>query len=149
MNIIYNFDSNNLRVKKDGGASLNFYIPKTIKVPIYCKIKNSRGQMDILSLTKAFEDKMYSIYKISNKNALTVSGNEVDLSLFFFTEDGAVIVSDEVKNIELQLDDLEAMLNISLLQNVNAEIKELYSKIVELTKMNIDIYSNIKEVTEK
>ena len=55
----------------------------------------------------------------------------------------------ETIDIDLVFDDFNYLADLKTLADISTDLSAKYEKINELTKLNIDIYKNIKEVTGK
>lgn len=114
---------------------------------LYIKLEDNYNRTDIIKLTSIGNNKTYKIYNVSTKNStINNLSKDVKLSLFYFLEDG-IQISDSF-DISLDYSTYNFTSELSVLYQASKEISELYEKIYNLSKMNINIYEDILEVTD-
>jgi c-di-GMP-binding flagellar brake protein YcgR len=150
MKIVYN-KNNTLRIidynEKADLADIIFYIPKELNGNFYCRIIDSNNNEDILTLSYSESDKMYNIYNISLDNTIACKEGNSTLSLLYFNN--SQMKSSENFSLVLTYNTFTLGSQINLIEKLSKEISGMYNKIIDLTQMNIDIYKDIKEVSEK
>lgn len=153
MNIVYNFDKNELKFLKFDPlnvyqlSDLKFYIPKTGNITPFLLI-SSKEDKDILKLTKIQEDGNYDVYMAGVETTITIRDMECQISLFV-AEDNSVKVSASHNHILLAFDNYKLGNQIYLIENLSQNLMVTYKQIEELTKMNIELYQEIQKEANK
>lgn len=152
MNIIYNNQSNTIRefgsLKTVELNDIRFYIPKEMEQNFYVLISDRNQHINILQLTKTNEAHIdYSIYTVSLENTVSNKSDASSLLLFYFDQDR--FINSNTLSLSISFNQFSSALELYMLQKISAELAETYSKITELTKLNISLYEDIKEVSQR
>lgn len=152
MNIIYNNQSNTIRefgsLKTVELNDIRFYIPKEMEQNFYVLISDRNQHINILQLTKTNEAHSdYSIYTVSLENTVSNKSDASSLLLFYFDQDR--FINSNTLSLSISFNQFSSALELYMLQKLSAELAETYSKITELTKLNISLYEDIKEVNQR
>ena len=149
MNIVYNFDKNELKFLKFDPlnvyqlSDLKFYIPKTGNITPFLLI-SSKEDKDILKLTKIQEDGNYDVYMAGIETTITIRDMECQISLFA-VEDSNVKISASHNHILLAFDDYKLGNQIYLIENLSQNLMTMYRQIEELTKSKKNTVEMIKK----
>ena len=115
---------------------------------IYIKLEDNYNRTDIIKLTSIESNKTYTIYNVSTTNStINNLSKDVKMSLFYFIGDGMKI-SDSF-DISLDYTSFNFSSQFSVIKAIAADVAEKYNQIDELTKLNINLYKDILEVTGK
>lgn len=152
MNIIYNNQSNTIRefgsLKTVELNDIRFYIPKEMEQNFYVLMSDRNQPINILKLTKTNEAHSdYSIYTVSLENTVSNKSDASSLLLFYFDQDR--FINSNTLSLSISFNQFSSALELYMLQKLSAELAETYSKITELTKLNISLYEDIKEVSQR
>jgi hypothetical protein len=127
-------------------ADLRFFIPTDYNLlALYCVIKNTNDKDSVELIPTVSDNKFYNSYIFSNEQSLSLESGLLTLFLFGVTEDKATIVTNEF-DLNLQVDNFNIMNDLYAISKLNIEIANYYNKIVELTKQNINILSDVQEL---
>lgn len=152
MNIIYNNQSNTIRefgsLKTVELNDIRFYIPKEMEQNFYVLMSDRNQHINILQLTKTNEAHSdYSIYTVSLENTVSNKSDASSLLLFYFDQDR--FINSNTLSLNISFNQFSSALELYMLQKLSVELAETYSKITELTKLNISLYEDIKEVSQR
>lgn len=152
MNIIYNSQSNTIRefgsLKTIELNDIRFYIPQKMDQNIYVLISDQNKHINILQLAKTNEAHSdYTIYTVSLENTISNKPGISSLLLFYFEQDK--LISSNALTLNISFNQFNSVLELYALQKISSELAETYRKITELTKLNISLYEDIKEVSQK
>lgn len=152
INIIYDVDNNDLRLisfninQAYQLEELVFYIPRQLKnVTPFLLIKDSNDKKDILKLTQISTDRNYIIYSVSLENSIAVKEGLSAMTLMLLERNLFKSVSS---SIILKYDNFILGKQINIIENLSKQVMLMYTKIEELTKMNIEIYKEIEEANK-
>lgn len=147
MNIIYDIDKNNLRLINFNSKKfyqlneLKFYIPKKTRITPFLLIKNSKREKEILKLTQCGSDKNYNIFNVSTEQTISIDTGDCSIALINIEDN---FTFSAFQKISLDFDDYKIGNQLYLIEELSKNIILTYKQIEELTKMNIEIYQNIK-----
>lgn len=92
----------------------------------------------------SIQDKNYDIYNVKLTN-ISFSNGLTQLSLVNFDTNEY----SQSESVNLIFDEFNYLANAKMLADIATDLSAKYEQINEMTKLNIDIYKNIKEVTEQ
>ena len=152
MNIIFNNQTNIIRQFGSFNAvelnDIRFYIPKESKQNLYILISDQNQHTDVLQMTKTNEAHSdYYIYTVSLENTVSNKSGTSSLLLFYFEQDK--LINSNSLSLNISFTQFKSALEVYTLQKISTELAETYSKITELTKLNIALYEDIKEVSQR
>lgn len=151
VNIIYDLSSIRLTQfnanETYGLEELRFFIPTSKPLlSLFCIIKNSNGNLDSVKLTQtASESKNYNCYMFSQKQEISVPSGELTFFIFGICEDKTTFIPEEFK-MNINVENYNISTQIYLLNQISRETANYYNKIVELTKQNINILSDMHDL---
>lgn len=125
---------------------MKLYLPLNQKGKFFCKTVDAYGNIDLLSLTKVSCDKSYDIYTVPLKSNLTANPGATNLSILIL--DGDIITNSPSVNLILKYDNYNVINKLMLIQELSEDIAKKYEQILQLTEMNIKLYSDIKEASK-
>lgn len=147
MNIIYDIDKNNLRLIGFDPREvyqlneLKFYIPKKTNITPFLLIKNLKEEKEILKLTQRGSEKNYNIFYVPIEQTISINKGNCSIALIDVESD---FILSTFQTISLNFDDYKIGNQLYLIEELSKNIILTYKQIEELTKMNIEIYQNIK-----
>lgn len=152
MNIIFNNQTNTIRQFGSFNTvelnDIRFYIPKEFGQNLYVLISDQNQHTDVLQLTKTNEvHSDYSIYTVSLESTVSNKSGISSLLLFYFEQDK--LINSNSLSLNISFTQFRSALEVYTLQKISTELAETYSKITELTKLNISLYEDIKEVSQR
>ena len=103
------------------------------------------GDRVILPLIKtSIQDKNYDIYNVK-LTEISLANGLTKISLVDFNTN----YHTDFEVITLNFDNHNFLANAKVLADIATDLSVKYEQISEMTKLNIDIYKNIKEVSSK
>lgn len=129
---------------------IKFYLPKG-ENNIFCIIQDESHNSTIFKLTKISEyNKLYDIYVVSLENSIScllLENTSFTLKLITLKDDLS-LVSNGVK-VNLLFENFQSAKQNYEFRKLSADIVNYYKKIEELSKLNIKLYADIREVVNK
>ena len=151
INIIYDFKQNNIRlVQYDNKQAyqieeLFLYLPKNNNVAVYCRIIDSSSNESILKMNQIKQDGSYNIYQVALDSS--ISSLEAGTSkIYFLVIQNEQLYSKLLNGINLKYDNFSAMSKMFFMEAFSKEIKTICAKIEGYTKLNIQLYKDMREV---
>ena len=130
-------------------TDIRFFIPNTKGLSfLYCVFKDKSGNMDSVELSSVTcEQKNYFCYTFNIEQSLSIKSGELTLFLFGIYGDNSTIITDEFI-INLNVENFNIANQLYLINKLDNNILNYYNKIVQLTEMNVNIISDMKELKE-
>ena len=150
MNIIYDFTTNNIRlIQYDKGQSyqiedLFLYLPKNHNVAVYCRVIDSNSNENILKMNKVKQDKNYNIYQVALTNFISLQNGLSEVYFLIMKDDG--FYSKCLGKLSLKYDNFTIASKMFLTEEFTKEMRTICTKIEEYTKLNIQLYKDMREV---
>ena len=153
MNVVFESEKKSLRLVKFNPEEtynledLDFYIPSNLRnATPFLLIKDSEGTKDILKLAQIQTGHAYNIYSVSLDNAISVTDGLSSIIVMVINND---IMRSAASEIILNYENFQNGIELSSLEKFSYSLAETYTKIQELTKMNIEIYETIEGAIKK
>ena len=153
MNVVFESEKKSLRLVKFNPEEtynledLDFYIPSNLRnATPFLLIKDSEGTKDILKLAQIQTGHAYNIYSVSLDNVISVTDGLSSIIVMVINND---IMRSAASEIILNYENFQNGIELSSLEKFSYSLAETYTKIQELTKMNIEIYETIEGAIKK
>lgn len=153
MNIIYDIDKDNLRpisfnpYQKYQLNELKFYIPKKENITPFLLIEDSHKDREILKLIPINSDNNYYIYKVAPEASLSIEENLCTIAVIGILENNFIFSNSQT--IILSFDNFQLGSKLYLIDELSKNMVLTYKQIEELTKMNVELYQEIKKEAHK
>jgi hypothetical protein len=153
MNIIYDVDKENLRLISFNPYQnyqldeLRFYISKEKNISPFLLIEDSHKDREILKLVPVNSDNNYYIYTVAPEASLSIEDNNCVISIIGIAENNFIFSNSQL--ISLSFDNFQLGSKLCLIDELSRNVIVTYKQIEELTKMNIDLYQEIKKEANK
>ena len=89
----------------------------------------------------------YDIYQITLDNHITVEPGLCQLHFLIIKNN--IMQSQKIDNIYLKYDNFSAANKMFLMDELTREMQSICTQVEELTKLNIQLYNDIREVAKK
>lgn len=122
---------------------LFLYLPAQTKGAIYCRLIDMELNENIVQLHKIKTESNYDVYQVSADNHVTIAPGVCNI-YFLIIQDNK-IKSSKIEGIKLNFDNFSTMNKLFLLDKNMKEMKNYVSQIEEYTKLNIQLYKDIRE----
>lgn len=133
-------------------TDLSFYIPaEYFDHTIYAIIYDHTGVNEICSLTNTELRANYKVFNFDPSYSYRIkSGNSIIYLVLISPDMGSITISQDL-HVIVKIDKMKVSHYTLLTETFSKQLADTYTKIEELTKLNIDIYEKIvllhKEVT--
>ena len=150
MNIIYDFTTNNIRLIQYDKTQdyqiedLFLYLPKNHKIAVYCRVIDSDSKENILKMNKVKQDKNYEIYQVALTNFISLKEGLSKVYFLIMKDEG--FYSKCLGKLLLKYDNFTIASKMFLTEEFTKEMKTICKKIEEYTKLNIQLYKDMREV---
>ncbi|EXG87868.1 hypothetical protein K413DRAFT_4769 [Clostridium sp. ASBs410] len=125
---------------------LRFYLPKDKNVKVlYCLFKDYQKSHESIELSEIpYDSNTYTCYKSIIEKSFLLDSGDLTLTLFGICESSETIVSEDF-SINVNVDNYNHATRLYWADKVSVSVADYYNKIVQLTNMNIEILSKIKD----
>jgi hypothetical protein len=153
MNIIYDVDKDTLRLISFNPYQnyqlneLRFYISKEKNISPFLLIEDSHKDREILKLVPVDSDKNYYIYAVAPEASLSIEDHNCIIAIIGILENNFVFSNSQL--ISLSFDNFQIGSKLCLIDELSKNVIVTYKQIEELTKMNIELYQEIKKEAHK
>ena len=155
MNIILNRDytlrTTKMKEETEYGLSdIDIFIPNSFNsYNCFLCLINNIGLTDIVPIEFVENSSSYKKYKISYSNPIRINSGETKIKIILVdSENHSVIISAGNVLCNLDIENYKIGHQMTVISDTNSSIQNMYNKIQELTKMNIDIYEKIVEASK-
>lgn len=114
---------------------------------IYCKIIDKNSNESLLKMIKIKQEQNYDTYQVSLENFISTEKGSSKISFLIIRD--RIVTSSISTDILLAYDDFSAANKLYLMDELSEEISLMCKRIEEMTKMNIQLYQDIREVSTK
>ncbi len=125
---------------------LRFYLPKDKNVRVlYCLFKDDQKSFDSIELSEiSYDSNTYTCYKSTIEKSFLLESGNLTLTLFGICESSETTVSEDF-SVNVSVDNFNHATRLYWADKVSVSVADYYNKIVQLTNMNIEILSKIKD----
>jgi len=125
---------------------LRFYIPKVKNIRVlHCLFKDDQKSYESIELSEIpYDSNTYTCYKVIVEQSFLLDSGDLTLTLFGICESFEAVVSEDF-SINVSVDNYNHATKLYWADKVSVSVADYYNKIVQLTNMNIEILSKIKE----
>lgn len=133
-------------------TDLNFYIPADFfNYAVYAIIYDSSGVNEICSLVNTELRSNRKVFKFDPSYSYRIKSGNSTIYLVLISPDMKTAVISQDFHANIKIDKMKVSHYTLLTETFSQQLADTYTKIEELTKLNIDIYEKIlslhKEVT--
>lgn len=149
INIIYDLTKNSIRLIRYSETQiyqldeLFLYLPAKTEGAVYCRLVDTELNECIVKLNKIKRESNYDVYQITLDNHITVQPGVCHL--YFLIIQNNKIKSAKIENMKINFDNFSTANKLFLLDKNMKEMKAYVSQIAEYTKLNIQLYKDIRE----
>lgn len=153
MNIIYDVDKDTLRLISFNPYQsyqlneLRFYISKEKNISPFLLIEDSHKEREILKLIPIKQDENYYIYTVAPEASIAIEDRTCIISIIGILDNNFVFSNSQA--LLLSFDNFRLGSRLHLIDELSNNLIITYKQIEELTKMNIDLYQEIKKEANK
>lgn len=153
MNIIYDVDKDTLRLISFNPYQnyqlneLRFYISKEKNISPFLLIEDSHKEREILKLVPVDQDNNYYIYTVAPDASIMIEDCACVISVIGVLDNNFVFSNSQA--LLLSFDSFRLGSKLYLIDELSNNLIVTYKQIEELTKMNIDLYQEIKKEANK
>lgn len=127
---------------------LQLYLPRnTHETGIYFRLIDADRNETVVKLEKTGRDGEYNIYQVSLDNTLSIVEGETEVIVLIFRNN--TMKTMNVGKIHITYDNFSVAHRLYLIGELSKDVNLTYRKIEELTRMNLQIYEDVKEVVGK
>ncbi len=125
---------------------LRFYLPKDKNIRVlYCLFKDDQKSCESIELSEtSYDSNTYTCYKTIVEQSFLLNSGNFTLTLFGICESSETVVSEDF-SIKISVDNYNHATKLYWADKVSVSVADYYNKIVQLTNMNIEILSKIKD----
>lgn len=154
MNIILNEDFTLKTTKMDklseyDLSDINFYIPNVFNsCNCFLCLTSDSGLIDIMPIEFIGNSLSYKKYKVTYSNPIRIKSGKTEIKIILVDSNNHSVCISSGDNLfcNLKIDNYKICHQIAMIDELNLSMKNMYHKMQELTKMNIDIYEKFVEV---
>ena len=125
---------------------LFLYLPIKTKCSVYCRLIDAEYNECIVQFQRVRQENNYDIYQVVLDSSVSI--NPGMCHLYFMIIQGNSLKTAKVENIYMSFDNFSAANKLFLMDKNFQEIKNLRSQIEEYTKLNIQLYKDIREAVK-
>ena len=153
MNIVYDVDKDTLRLISFNPYQsyqlneLKFYISKEKNISPFLLIEDSHKEREILKLIPIKQDENYYIYTVAPEASIAIEDRTCIISIIGILDNNFIFSNSQA--LLLSFDNFRLGSRLHLIDELSNNLIITYKQIEELTKMNIDLYQEIKKEANK
>lgn len=130
-------------------SDLSFYIDNDFNnMSLYVLLIDSNNVSDIVPLTFVDISGNYKIFQLNHTANIRVSSGLIALKIILINKD-KVITSNESITLNLSVENFAVYHQLFVTRELSENINSIYNKIIEMTKLNIDISEKISQEVRK
>ena len=93
------------------------------------------------------QDNNYIIYTVAPEASILIENGKCDIIIIGISENNLIFSNSQ--NLSLSFDNFQLGSQLCLIDELSRNVMTAYTQIEELTKMNIDLYQEIKKEANK